>query len=85
MIDEPKLVSRYLFGYPKSILFYLVDLLRFKFMKNFNFKNGLEMLKIKAKSLSSIFKTEMRLSIIRYGYYLRELLQFCLHLQLASF
>ncbi|MBD3696357.1 oligosaccharide flippase family protein [Klebsiella pneumoniae] len=27
----------------------------------------------------------MRLSIIRYGYYLRELLQFCLHLQLASF
>ncbi len=38
MIDEPKLVSRYLFGYPKSILFYLVDLLRFKFMKNFNFK-----------------------------------------------
>ncbi|MXJ89703.1 WecB/TagA/CpsF family glycosyltransferase [Klebsiella pneumoniae] len=35
MIDEPKLVSRYLFGYPKSILFYLVDLLRFKFMKKF--------------------------------------------------
>nr|HBY1205907.1 glycosyltransferase [Klebsiella pneumoniae] len=27
--------SRYLFGYPKSILFYLVDLLRFKFMKKF--------------------------------------------------
>ncbi|HDT2036589.1 TPA: WecB/TagA/CpsF family glycosyltransferase, partial [Klebsiella pneumoniae subsp. pneumoniae] len=32
MIDEPKLVSRYLFGYPKSILFFLFDLMRFKFM-----------------------------------------------------
>ena len=32
MIDEPKLVSRYLFGYPKSILFFLLDLMRFKFM-----------------------------------------------------